>query len=192
MAQSFLPRHIAEKPDSQGLCFVEPSQKGHFSTFLQDYLPPPKPVIVRLQSGEAVGTHSGIWHVTIGERSRLNFRKSQQLNPGGHWYVASKSNSPPSYTIVPGRTHPLLWSHALIAKNWRWIDEDEVFEGNCFVTQIRHRETPVVCTVERLGNDRVRIRFDTEKGVYGVTPGQAVAVWLEERCLGGGTIEKPE
>ena len=191
-AKSYLPRQIAEKPDSQGLCFVEPSQKKHFSSFLQEYLPVPEPTVVRLENGESVGAHSGIWHVTIGERSRLNFKKSQKLHPGGHWYVAAKSNSPPSYTIVPGRDHPMLYSRALIAKNWRWIDEDETYEGSGAVAQIRHREAPVACTVERLNKDRVRVNFDIERGVYGATPGQAVAVWLDERCLGGGTIEKAE
>ena len=192
MAKSNLPSHIAEKPDSQGLCFVEPSSGRHFSSFLQDYLPPSKPVTVKLENGTVVGLHSAIWHVTIGQKSRLTFRESQRLNPGGQWYVASKCSSPPSYVIVPGRDHPLLYSNGLIARNWRWIDEGEDCNVEGLVAQIRHRENPVGCTVERLEKDHVRIRFDSVDGVYGVTPGQAVAVWLDDRCLGGGIIENAE
>ena len=192
MARSLLPRHIAEKPDSQGLCFVEPSSGRHFSSFLQEYLPTAKPAAVRLENGQVVGQHVTIWHVTIGERSRLNFKESQQLNPGGQWYVASKSNSPPSYVIVPGRHHPSLFSKGLIARNWRWINEDEECNIKGLVAQIRHRERPVECRVNRLSKGKIKVRFDDIDGVYGVTPGQAVAVWLGDRCLGGGVIEKGE
>lgn len=192
MAKSLLPAHIAEKPESQGLCFVEPSSGRHFSNFLQDYLPAPKPVTVMLENGHVVGQHSGIWHVTVGQRSRLNFKESQRLNPGGQWYVASKSTSPPSYVIVPGRDHPKLFSRGLIAKNWKWIDEDEDCHVEGLVAQIRHREAPVRCTMQRLDMNMVRIAFDDQRGLYGVTPGQAVAIWSKERCIGGGIIEKAE
>jgi len=192
MAKSNLPRHIAEKKDSQGLCFVEPKSGRHFSSFLQDYLPPSKPAIVKLEDGTVVGKHSAIWNVTIGQKSRLVFRESQQLNPGGHWYVASKSSSPPSYVIVPRRDHALLYNNGLIAGNWKWIDEDENCNVEGMVAQIRHRETPVGCTVEPLDHGRVRVRVDGNNSLYGVTPGQAVAIWLGDRCLGGGIIEKAE
>jgi tRNA-uridine 2-sulfurtransferase len=192
MAKSHLPRHISDKPDSQGLCFVEPSSGRHFSTFLQDYLPSEEPAAVKLEDGRVVGQHSAIWHVTIGQRSRLNFRESQRLNPGGQWYVASKSSSPPSYVIVPGRDHPKLFSKGMIARDWRWIDEDEDCHVEGLVAQIRHRERPIACQIERVGDTKIRVRFNGVNGAYGVTPGQAVAVWLGDRCLGGGVIEKAE
>jgi tRNA-specific 2-thiouridylase len=191
MAKSRLPSQIAEKPDSQGLCFVEPSSGRHFSTFLKDYLSPTESATVTLENGHVVGTHPSIWLATIGERSRLNFRESQKLNPGGHWYVAQKSKSPPSYVIVPGKDHPMLYSHTLIARDWKWIGEERWCSAG-LVAQVRHRQTPVGCAIEKLGNNAVRIVFDTEKGVYGVTPGQAVAVWQDELCLGGGIIESAE
>ena len=171
---------------------MEPSNGRHFSTFLQDYLPPAEPAAVKLDDGRLVGQHSAIWHVTIGQRSRLNFRESQKLNPGGQWYVASKSSSPPSYVIVPGRDHPKLFSKGLIARNWRWIDKDEDCNVEGLVAQIRHRERPIMCKVERVEDAKMRVKFHDVNGVYGVTPGQAVAVWLGERCLGGGIIEKAE
>jgi tRNA-5-taurinomethyluridine 2-sulfurtransferase len=189
MAKSLLPEKIATKPDSQGLCFVEPCSGRHFSTFLKDYLPPPTSASVCLEDGRVVGHHPSIWLATIGERSRLNFRRSQQLNPGGQWYVAAKSVSPPSYTIVPGKDHPMLYSRSLIASHWKWIDENENWDGESLVAQIRHRQTPLPCTVNSLGHGRMKVNFEVEGGVYGVTPGQAVGVWYGERCLGGGNIE---
>jgi tRNA-5-taurinomethyluridine 2-sulfurtransferase len=189
MAKSLLPGKIASKPDSQGLCFVEPSSGRHFSTFLKEYLPPPTPATVKLEDGRIVGNHPSLWLATIGERSRLNFRESQRLNPGGQWYVAAKSSNPPSYTIVPRIDHPMLYSRELIAKEWKWINEDEAWSGERPVAQIRHRQTPVPCAIERLMDGRVKVRFEDAEGVYGVTPGQAVAVWSGERCLGGGIIE---
>jgi tRNA-specific 2-thiouridylase len=204
-ASSYLPRQIAQKPDSQGLCFVSPSksvrpvprpqgsQGRHFSDFLREYLPAPEPATVTLEDGQVVGTHSGIFHVTIGERARLNFGGSQKLKPGAKWYVASKSTSPPSYTIVPGGNHPMLYSKALVATDWRWIDkqDDKDYLGGV-VAQIRHRQVPIECTLERRGDGNVRVEFEDEKGVYGVTPGQAVAVYLKDRCLGGGIIDRAD
>lgn len=204
-AATYLPRQIAQKPDSQGLCFVSPaksirhvprtqrSEGRHFSDFLREYLPPPEPALVTLEDGQVVGRHDGIFHVTIGERARLSFGSSQKLKPGEKWYVASKSTSPPSYTVVPGADHPRLYSKALVAREWRWIDEhDDKDYLRGTVAQIRHRQVPISCTVERCGDRNVRINFDNEKGVYGVTPGQAVAVYLEDRCLGGGIIDRAD
>jgi len=189
LAKHMLPEKIAYKPDSQGLCFVEPDDGRHFSTFLRDYLPPPRPAFIQLENGKVVGIHPSIWHATIGQRSRAVFRESQWLHRG-NWYVAAKTTDPPTYTIVPGRDHPMLWSRELIAKKWKWIDEDDDWRGLDLVAQIRHRETPMECTLEVLWNGRIKVRFKDEKGVYGVTPGQAIAVWSGERCLGGGFIEK--
>lgn len=189
LAKSLLPPHIAEKPDSQGLCFVEPSLGRHFSTFLKDYLPPTEPAEVVLENGKVVGEHKSIWSVTIGERSRLNFKESQKLNPGGQWYVAEKKTgtSPTRYIIVPGNNHPRLFSKGLVARDWKWIDEEEDWTQEGMVSQVRHRQKPVKCRLDVKGQ-RVKLEFEGED-VYGVTPGQAVAVWLEERCLGGGIIE---
>ena len=188
MAKSLLPSRIAEKPDSQGLCFVEPSSGRHFSTFLKEYLPAPQSAVVCLENGEVVGKHPSIWLATVGERSRLNFRESQRLNPGGQWYIASKESSPPRYIIVPGNDHPLLFKGTVFAKNWKWIDDDEDWTAKGLVAQIRHRQTPIPCNLELLGPGLVKVEFEIEEGVYGVTPGQAVAVWSSERCLGGGVI----
>lgn len=189
MAKTLLPNRIAEKPDSQGLCFVQPSSGRHFSTFLKEYLPPPRPAEVTLENGQVVGKHPAIWLATIGERSRLNFKESQRLNPGGQWYIASKTSSPPRYVIVPGNDHPLLYSHTVFATNWRWIDEDEDWTAGGLVAQIRHRQAPIPCNLEVLGTDSVKVEFECDDGAYGVTPGQAVAVWSGERCLGGGIIK---
>jgi tRNA-uridine 2-sulfurtransferase len=186
MAKKHLPLHIATKQSSRGLCFVEPSER-RFSDFLATYLNHPKTASVYLEDGTKVGETYAIWHVTVGERSRLNFKQSQKLNPGGKWYVASKRLDPPSYTIVAGKEHPKMYSGALTAKNWTWIDEEE-YPARGAVVQIRHRQAPLKCRIEDVGEGRVRVQFTHEKA-WGVAQGQAVAVWHHGRCLGGGTIE---
>jgi tRNA-uridine 2-sulfurtransferase len=87
----------------------------------------------------------------------------------------------------------MLYSKALVARDWRWIDgqDDKDYIGG-IVAQIRHRQVPVDCTLQSQGDGNVRVEFEDEKGVYGVTPGQAVAVYLEDRCLGGGIIDRAD
>jgi len=186
MALNLLPTHIAKKPSSRGLCFVEPSER-RFSDFLSTYLSHPKTTAVLLEDGTKVGDTYAIWHVTVGERSRISFPQSQKLNPGGAWYVASKRMDPPSYTIVAGREHPKMYSGGFTAKDWTWIDEEE-FPKRGTVAQIRHQQAPLKCLITDLGPGRVRVKF-THAKAWGVAPGQAVAVWHHGRCLGGGTIE---
>ena len=151
-------------------------------------MPPPQPAEVILENGQVVGQHKSIWSVTVGARSRLNFKESQKLNPGGQWYVAEKQTCPPRYVIVPGNDHPRLYSTGLVARDWKWIDEEEEWRWHKgMVVQVRHRQKPVRCSVEALG-ERFKVEFVGEE-VYGVAPGQAVAMWLDERCLGGGIVE---
>lgn len=151
-------------------------------------MPPPQRAEVVLENGHVVGHHESIWSVTVGARSRLNFKESQRLNPGGQWYVAEKQTTPPRYIIVPGNKHPSLYSTGLVARDWKWIDEEEDWRQlSGTVAQIRHRQKPVECRVELVGG-RVKVDFKEEE-VYGVAPGQAVAVWLDDRCLGGGIVE---
>jgi tRNA-5-taurinomethyluridine 2-sulfurtransferase len=188
-AKTLLPSFINEKPESMGLCFVEPTAGPHFSTFLKDFLPLPSPVPLYLENGEQVGMAPSIWHITIGEKSRLDFRKSQQLNPGGRWYVARKTESPAGFVIVPGRDHPSLYGRWLVVSKWKWIDEDEKWEGRPLTAQIRHRQKPIECVLQRMENTKVKLIFTNEKGVYGVPPGQTIAVYDGERVLGGGRIE---
>jgi tRNA-5-taurinomethyluridine 2-sulfurtransferase len=189
IAKSLLPRQIADKPDSQGLCFVEPASGKHFSTFLNEYIASSKPVKVVLESGLVVGTHPSIWYATIGQRCRLNFKESQQLNPGGQWYIAAKETDPPRYVIVPGKGHPRLWSKAATVRDWRWITSRED-TPRTVIAQIRHRQSPVECEITEVEEGTMSVRFMEE--LYGVTPGQGVAVWDGARCLGGGVIDKSE
>ena len=94
--------------------------------------------------------------------------------------------NPPRYVIVPGKNHPKLFSKEFVARDWKWIDEDEDWTQGGMVAQIRHRQKPIGCRLDVQGE---RVKVDLGEEVYGITPGQAVAVWLGERCLGGGYTE---
>ena len=70
----------AERKDSQGICFLG---KVKFSEFVAEHLGERPGAIVELETGTRLGTHSGFWFHTIGQRSGLGLS-------GGPWYVAAK------------------------------------------------------------------------------------------------------
>jgi tRNA (5-methylaminomethyl-2-thiouridylate)-methyltransferase len=221
-------------PESFGLCFV--GQKGGrnsgFRRFLAEFLPPePGEIVVgpwkglwppskRKESklrlpdkGKIVGSHTGLWHATIGEKAHL------QLDQGnrefyGRWYVARKDLGKNQIVVVKGENNRLLYSSSMIVGNWRWLNTDAEaaalnvqhkqnehdFESPAIWetglrTQFRHAQKPVkVVSVTALcGNDKetktktVEIVF--EEPQRAVSEGQSAALWLGVRCLGGGVIK---
>jgi tRNA U34 2-thiouridine synthase MnmA/TrmU len=65
---------------------------------------------------------------------------------------------------------------------------DEFGQGQCWM-QIRNTMEPIPCTFERLLDGKLRVLVSEKEGLYGVAPGQAIALWCDDFCLGGGIIE---
>ncbi|BFZ63930.1 hypothetical protein YB2330_005067 [Saitoella coloradoensis] len=187
----------AQKPDSQGLCFVEPTNHGkHFRNFLSQYLEP-NPGPIKTDSGVVVGTHQGLWHATVGEGSGVS---TPQMTPGfrGRWYVLKKDQEKNEITIVNGTDHPLLYHRSLIAHKFKWITEAErvplLGKEIALEAQIKHGPYAQECGIQVLSDgpegSEVRILFRNRQ--RGIAPGQHVAVWRGDICLGGGAIKCAE
>jgi len=176
-----------ERPESMGLCFVEPgSGKGQtaFRRFLSEYLEPePGDVIIGpsrkyprdseskgtcAPEGTVVGEHAGLWHATIGERARFQLPQGSPEYQG-KWYVSGKNRELNTLEIVRGKDNARLYGKGMIIGNWRWLGDDaadivrerSTFGQRGLVAQFRHRQIPLkVSGVEQSGGSEHQPCFE--------------------------------
>jgi tRNA-specific 2-thiouridylase len=172
---------LADKPDSQEICFVP---GGNYKAFLDAYmeeqgerLPDLSGELVTV-SGEVLGRHDGIHNFTIGQRKGLGVATGSVL------YVVEIRGD--RKEVVVGGAEALL-SKSLRAKGLNWISIAKL-EGSMRVeAKIRHRHPAAAATVEAVGADEVLVTFDEAQ--RSVTPGQAVVMYSGDEVVGGGWIE---
>ncbi|EJD02272.1 tRNA-methyltransferase [Fomitiporia mediterranea MF3/22] len=183
-AQYKLP--TAERCESMGICFV--GEKRRFEDFLADYILPNPGPIIDLMTGKELGTHQGLWRYTIGQNAKI---------PGlpVKMFVARKDSKENRVYVVPGSSHPALYSSGVLVRDFHWIWEDEIpRDVDCQQpglrgrVKIRHRMTDVPCTVRRQSSRELFILF--AEPLLAVTPGQVAALYDVDRewCLGSGEI----
>ncbi|MBC7216710.1 MAG: tRNA 2-thiouridine(34) synthase MnmA [Candidatus Caldatribacterium sp.] len=163
---------VAEKPQSQDLCFIP---GGNYRELLTRYLGEEKPGDIVTKDGRVLGKHRGIFHYTIGQRKGLGIRAPYPL-----YVIAIR---PERNEIVVGRREDLL-SFGLLASSCNWLLEDIPEEA---LVQVRYQHHPRPCRVRRLDGD-AEISFD--EPVEMVTPGQMAVLYSGDVLLGGGIIEE--
>lgn len=171
---------VAEKPDSQGICFIG---KLDMKDFLRTRIPS-KPGDIIDPEGNVLGRHEGLDAYTIGQRQGIN------VTEGGHaWYVAAKQRSTNRLVIVPRDDHPMLfatdaWIHDL---HWTRGEDGVPCVDDRVQVQVRYRQVAVDATVDRVEEGRIHVVFS--EPVKAVTPGQSAVLYRGEECLGGGVVE---
>ncbi len=169
-----LPVHA--KRDSTGICFIG---ERRFRDFLARYLAPRPGPVVSVE-GRPLGRHEGLMYYTIGQRQGLGIGGA-----GGAWYVAGKDTAGNTLIVAQGRDHPALWSGGLTASAPHWIGPPPALPLAC-TARIRHRQAPAPCRVAARDGG-LEVAFETPQ--WAVAPGQVVAFYDGERCLGGAVIE---
>jgi len=171
---------LAQKPDSQEICFIP---GGDYSQFLKAYLDeqgqplPDSSGDLVTTTGEVVGHHDGIHSFTVGQRKGLGLSSSTPL------YVLQID--PESHSVVVGSDDQLL-SHELHADRLNWIAIAEPTAPIRVRIKVRHRHEPALATLEVTGPDRVRALFDEPQRA--ITPGQAAVFYDGDDVVGGGWI----
>jgi tRNA-specific 2-thiouridylase len=166
---------VADKPDSQEICFV-PS--NNYMDVLRERTPDKvAPGEIRDVAGNVVGRHEGFQTATVGQRKGL------RLALGRPVYVTSVD--PATNTIVVGGREDLLADRVRVDRvNWL-ID---VPAGPVPVTaQIRYNHDGAAATLHPVGGDGAELHFDPP--VSAVAPGQAAVFYSGDRVLGGGWID---
>jgi tRNA-specific 2-thiouridylase len=167
---------VAEKPDSQEICFVPDGDYAAFIERKTGDLESGGSIVS--QSGEVLGHHGGVHRFTIGQRKGLGIAAPEPL------YVLQLR--PVDKTVVVG-PRPELERTTLTASNVNWIAGAPPAEPLRVTAQIRHRHHPAAGTVRPLDAARASMTFDAP--VTAVTPGQAVVFYEGDVVLGGGWID---
>jgi tRNA-specific 2-thiouridylase len=174
IAQRLGLRHVAEKPDSQEICFVPDQDHARFVRENRGAIDTSGDVVTT--DGTPVGRHDGFERFTIGQRKGL------RIAFGEPRYVVRIE--PATRRVVVG-TREDLARKELTARGANWL----VPVNSKFACQvkIRYRSEPVEAVVEPLPEGRFRVDFG--EPCYGVAPGQAAVCYQGDRVLGGGWID---
>jgi len=172
-----LPR-VADKPESQEICFVP---DGNYVQILRrelgDDAPALTPGNIVTADGEVLGMHEGFARYTIGQRKGL---------PGG-WgaplYVVALR--PETREVVVGSREALLGT-ALSASSVNWLVDAPPSVGDEVQVRIRHRAPLVPAHVDRVEGSTVTLTLLSP--VSAISPGQSAVFYDGTRVLGGGFI----
>jgi len=172
---------LAEKPDSQEICFVP---GGDYKRFIDAYLAedgealPDTAGELVTANGEVIGEHSGIHNFTVGQRKGLGVATGSPL------YVI-QINGADKQVVVGG--DELLYSRTLRACRVNLISVDDLREPMPVSVKIRHRHEAAAAMLEKIGPDQFLVTFDQPQRA--ITPGQAAVFYDDEIVVGGGWIE---
>src|SRR5438270_11074031 len=189
---------LAEKPDSQEICFVP---GGDYKRFIDAYLAeqgeqlPDTSGELVTTDGRVLGHHEGIHNFTVGQRKGLGVATGSPL------YVININGAEGKVTV--GGNNDLL-SRTLIARDVNWIAVEGLREAGVssdaqagaeigfaqspmrVTAKIRHRHEPAPAVLEPASNGEVRVTFDQPQRA--ITPGQAVVFYDGDLVVGGGWI----
>jgi len=165
---------IADKPDSQELCFVPRADGG---AFLEERAPH----LVREgetvdPEGRVLGTHAGAHRFTIGQRRGLG------VSTGERSYVVDVDPAANRVVVGPGE---LLARRGLVAEGVTWVARAPSGPTEAEV-QIRSQGDPSPAVVEPLRGDKARVSFRTPQ--RSIAPGQSAVFYAGDEVLGGGVI----
>jgi tRNA-specific 2-thiouridylase len=171
---------VADKPDSQEICFVPGDDYKNFLSAYQAEqghpLIPSEGEMVDTE-GHVVAHHGGVHNFTVGQRKGLGVATGSPL------YVL-KLDAAANRVTVGGESELMSASAEIERVNWiAWEQPAEPFRAE---VKIRYRHTPFPATVTPLEGGRARIEFDAPQRA--ITPGQAAVCYRGDLVLGGGWI----
>ena len=167
---------VADKADSQELCFVADGNTARFVEERQPTVARSGPI--RDQHGRQVGSHGGVHRFTVGQRKGLGLSTSVPL------YVLAIDSGANALTVGPRQA---LEQTSLTASAVNWIAGTPPSAPCQTTARIRHRHPDALATVEPLPGDRATVTF--EEPQCAVAPGQAVVFYDGDIVLGGGWID---
>jgi tRNA-uridine 2-sulfurtransferase len=171
---------VADKPESQEICFV-PS--GGYVRFIEGYLKEQgtelqkQPGDIVSTTGDVLGRHEGLHHYTVGQRRGLGFSSGRPM------YVVALDRL--NNRLIVGDDNELR-STTCELRDVNWIPF-AMPEGPIKAkVRIRNRHEPAEAQITALGATTAKIQFHEPQRA--ITPGQAAVFYSGDQVLGGGWI----
>jgi len=171
--------NVADKPDSQDICFVP---DGNYVSVIEKFKPEAfKKGNIKNSKGEVLGVHDGIVNFTIGQRKGIKVAAKEPL-----YVIDINANK---NEIIVGLRKDLL-KKEIILKDINLLDEKKVFEEEILV-KVRSTGKLIRSKLNFKKNKSVLNLFEDEQGI---SPGQACVFYKKDsngfKVLGGGWITK--
>ena len=167
---------MADKPDSQEICFIPDHDYGRFIE--ADSGKKSEPGNFVTMDGQVLGRHKGIIHYTVGQRKGLGLAMGRP--------VFVTQIRPQTNEVVIGEAQD-VWADRLECGNLNFMAFADLEQPRRVLAKIRYSHAGAPATIRRIAADRIVCEFD--EPVRAVTPGQAAVFYDEEgRVACGGEI----
>ncbi len=167
---------VAEKPDSQDICFVP---DGNYASLVEKLRPGAlEPGPIELADGTEIGRHDGVIGFTVGQRKGIGVAWPEPL------YVLRTDPARKAVVVGPKAA---LDQTALTLFETNWLSAPT--PDRPLTVKLRSAHPGASGTARVLPEDRCEITLDSPAGA--VAPGQAAVLYDGSRVLGGGWIERP-
>ena len=175
-----LDLNVADKPDSQDICFVP---GGDYASVIQKFRPDSfKKGNIKDLEGNVIGVHDGIINFTIGQRKGIKVSDKEAL------YVI-KINSEKNEIIVGPKEY--LGKKDILLKNVNLLANEQEFKSSIFV---KVRSTGKLLKANVNLSDQNGANVNLESPEDGISPGQACVFYNKDalgyKVLGGGWIKE--
>lgn len=169
--------HVAEKKDSQDICFVP---GGDYRKVVKRFAPEAEaPGNIVDEQGKVLGKHDGIIGFTVGQRKGLGVSAAEPL------YVISIR--PATCEVVLGPRSSLA-TQTFTVKDLNWLADWQ--DGDEVSVKVRNAHVGSLARIHRLDDGRVQVELYEAHDA--VSPGQAAVFYKDTQVLGGGWIEVPQ
>lgn len=168
---------VANKPDSEDICFIP---DGNYKKFLETNSDiKPKVGNIVNKKGEILGKHSGLYNYTIGQRKGLGISYKVPL-----FVIGFNKNK---NELIVGEESE-IYQKEMIVNNINLLLVDKL-EGKTDVNvKVRYSSKEEKATIEMIGEDMIKVTF--ENPVARITPGQSAVFYVDDIVFGGGKIVK--
>lgn len=167
---------VADKPDSQEICFV--GTEGYAEVVVARHPDAARPGPIVDPDGRVLGQHRGLCHYTVGQRKGLGLQ-----GPEARFVLSIDAAA---NALIVG-TAADLGCGAVEVGDFHWLVPERPADGHPVTVKVRAGQGEHPARLNSLPNGGMRLVFDAP--VRAATPGQAAVVYDGEVVLGGGPID---